>query len=448
MSQYAWSFGDPPKYNLNCANGCYLWIDNDKTPFFDLTAGGTHFAVLGHNHPIIKERLIDQFSHSSHFDIKTVKHREIETLASLVISKSHLKEKDYVFYLPGLNGADGIEAALRLSFQSHWSNGFTSKKWVISRKQSYHGMSADALAISDRANLNSQKVTLSSYRYQIEQHNPAYGCYYGKTSEEYLNESLSQLKEAIEKLGAENVAAFVGETILGGLIGDVPPVESYWKEVQRICKESNVHLILDEVYCGTGSSGTYHCCEHDDIEPDFIVLGKTLSAGIVPLSGLILRKSIYKEAISKDGRLAHSTTYQGHIWGVQAAIAAQTILSDLSFIKEVNRKGDFLRSTISAKLSANELYVGIRGRGLRNSLEFSAVDRNRFAEELHTALMQRNIFNICKWHRLSITPPLIITDGELEYLTQAICECFEAISKNHKPAQIAYEWLQDPTPVR
>ena len=111
-----------------------------------------------------------------------------------------------------------------------------------------------------------------------------------------------EFEDLIKKIGPENIAAFVGETILGGLIGDVPPTKNYWKGIRKICTENNIHLILDEVWCGTGAR-KYYCFEYDEIVPDFVVLGKTLGCGYIPISCVIvpsLFESIVKEKFRKN----------------------------------------------------------------------------------------------------------------------------------------------------
>ena len=107
-----------------------------------------------------------------------------------------------------------------------------------------------------------------------------------------------ELEEKILEIGPEKVSAFIGETIMGGLVGDVPPAENYWKYIRGVCDRYNIHLIIDEVWCGTGTSGKIYCIDWDEISPDFIFLGKTLGAGYVPISA-VLTSSEIEEIIKK-----------------------------------------------------------------------------------------------------------------------------------------------------
>ena len=122
----------------------------------------------------------------------------------------------------------------------------------------------------------------------------------------------------IIKIGPNNVCGFIGETMLGGLIGDVPPSKNYWKYIRQICDKYNVHLILDEVWCGTGTSGKYHNFEWDSIKPDFVFLSKTLAAGYGALSAVLVSSKIGENFNKYSKQIQYSNTHQGHLLSVAA----------------------------------------------------------------------------------------------------------------------------------
>ena len=109
---------------------------------------------------------------------------------------------------------------------------------------------------------------------------------------EYSKRSAKELEQKIVSIGSENICAFVAETISGGLVGDVPPTKNYWKEIRKICNKYNIHLILDEVWCGTGTTGKSYCFDWDNITPDFVFLSKTLAAGYGALSAVVTTNKI------------------------------------------------------------------------------------------------------------------------------------------------------------
>src|SRR5262249_26981984 len=149
-----------------------------------------------------------------------------------------------------------------------------------------------------------------------------------------------------------NVAAFIGETIQGGLVGAVPPTPGYWKAIRAVCDAYDVHLILDEVWCGNGSSGRYLCCAWDDVTPDFLVMGKLLAAGYGPVSALLMRAEI-ADALerSPQGRVQHGSTYQSYTLGIAAALAAQRIVTGEGFTAGIADKGAYLTKRLSDSLA-------------------------------------------------------------------------------------------------
>ena len=147
-----------------------------------------------------------------------------------------------------------------------------------------------AMALGDRPNLDFYKAIHPKNLIRVSEPNFFKNKLSDESEEDYCNRLINEFNKAIESEGSENIAAFVGETCLGGLVGDVPPPKNYWKKIREICTLNNIHLILDEVWCGTGSSGMYYCYEHDEIIPDFVFLGKTLGCGYVPLSAVLVNQ--------------------------------------------------------------------------------------------------------------------------------------------------------------
>ena len=142
-----------------------------------------------------------------------------------------------------------------------------------------------------------------------------------------MQRSINDFKSKIEKFGSDRIFAFVGEPIMGQLQGDTPPLKNYWKNIKKICLKNKIHLIMDEVYAGAGICGKYNCFMWDNFEPDFLLLGKTLGAGYIPLSVVLLNDKIEKTIKQNSGRVGFSTTHQGHSLGVAAALAVQNFIT-------------------------------------------------------------------------------------------------------------------------
>ncbi len=404
-------------------------IKTDSAEYLDTTAGGTSFSILGWNNASINEAIAQQLNKFGHMDYKIWNDPNVELLASVMLAKAPSGVAKV--YFSGNSGAEACEAAMKMSFQAHQIMGNLNKKWFISRKQSYHGSTADALALGDRPNLDFYKPMLSPYRAHVSMHHYKKNGFPGESEGDYANRCAEELEKLILEIGPENVAAFVGETIMGGLVGDVPPVGDYWKKIRTVCKRHNVHLILDEVYCGTATTGTYFAIEQDGVTPDFIFMGKTLAAGYGALSAVATTDEIYNIiASSDDQRLQHTTTHQAHSLSVAAALAVQKICSDNSFLSEVRRKGELFRSGLQDGLKDLNFVIDIRGRGLRFSVEHDFRQQIEFGKRFEEFMMkERGVLVNAKWHRICFTPPLIITDEEIERATIATVECFKVLSK-------------------
>ena len=212
---------------------------------------------------------------------------------------------------------------MKMSYQYHYSIGLKEKKWFISRKQSYHGSGTDAISLGDRPNLMIYKNFYPKFRAKVSDHNKYKNKLRFESDLEYENRSIDELEKKIIKIGPEKISGFVGETIMGGLVGDVPPTQNYWKKIRKMCDKYSIHLILDEVWCGTGTSGKIYCIDWDKVTPDFIFMGKTLAAGYVPVSGFVTNSRISDKIISKMGSIQFSTTHQGHSLATSAAIEVQ-----------------------------------------------------------------------------------------------------------------------------
>ncbi len=408
-------------------NGCNILLKNGRK-IFDMTAGINSHAILGYGNTKVIAAIKKQASLYTHVDYKFWNDENLVKLSDTIIgnSKNGLKS----VYFSGNSGSEACEAALLMSYQTHFLSGNKKKLYVISRDESYHGSTIGALTLGDRKNTHFYSKNLKLKRVKIPMHHPLYLKKDGETLEEYAKRSAKNLESIILKIGPKNVGAFVGETIMGGLVGDVPPAQNYWKHIQKICNRYNVHLILDEVYCGTGTTGKYFCFDWDKVKPDFVFIGKTLGAGYGAISAVITTKKI-ENILKSSGRLQHNTTYQGHSLSAAAALQVQKIVNNSIFLKKVDEVGKFMRDYINCELQNHPFYREVRGRGLRFSFEYSCKNRNKFSEKLYNNILEKyNILTSTKFHRICFTPPLIITKKEAERSLDIIISEFIKISQS------------------
>lgn len=408
---------DPVPPFVDRADGIYIYT-KDGRKILDASGGGTSYAILGWCHPEVNAAIERQLKRFGHLDYKIWADENTGALADILLSRAE-HGLDRV-YFAGNSGAEACEAAMKMSYQVHYDLGRKEKRWFISREQSYHGSTADALVLGERPNLEFYRPMLSPYRAHVPMHHPLYLKRADETLDDYAQRSAKQLEDKILEIGPEKVCGFVGETIMGGLVGDVPPAPNYWKYVRAVCDKYDVHLILDEVYCGTGTSGKVYCCDYDQVTPDFIFLGKTLAAGYGALSAVVTSSRIEDVIRRVQGRLQHTTTHQAHSLSVAAALAVQKIVHNDEFLSHVNMLGSYMRQVLTDELGALPIYRDVRGRGLRFSFEYQAEKPNEFGMQLADRLLSKhNILINAKWHRVCFTPGLIMTKEEADQVLGA-----------------------------
>ena len=408
------------------AEGSYIYT-KDGRKILDTSGGGTSYAILGWSHPVVVAAIDKQARRFGHMDYKIWTDENVEELAELLLSRAE-HGLDRV-YFAGNSGAEACEAAMKMSFQVHYDLGKKEKKWFISREQSYHGSTADALVLGERPNLEFFRPTLSPYRVRIPMHHPLYLKRKDESLDDYAKRSVQELEDKILEIGPEKICGFVGETIMGGLVGDVPPAPNYWKYIREVCDKYDVHLILDEVYCGTGTSGKIYCCDWDHIKPDFIFMGKTLAAGYGALSVVITSNKIEDVIKKGQGRLQHTTTHQAHSLSVAAALAVQKIIHNDDFLSNVNSMGNYMRDTLICELKDHHFFRDVRGRGMRFSLEYKTENNSHFSSQIADNMLKKhNILINAKWHRICFTPSLLLKSDEVDLILEKTISEFKEIA--------------------
>ncbi|MDK4717286.1 aspartate aminotransferase family protein [Rhizobium sp. CNPSo 4039] len=340
-------------------------FDADGKAYID-ASGGAAVSCLGHRHPDVIKALHDQldkmaYAHTGFFTTEVA-----EKLADRLVEDAPAG-LDHVYLVSG--GSEAVEAALKMARQYFVEKGETQRRHVIARRQSYHGNTLGALATGGNEWRRSQFKPLLiethhidpcyAYRFQIED----------ESDEAYAARAAQQLEDKILELGGDQVIAFVAETVVGATIGAVPPVADYFKRIRAICDKYGVLLILDEVMCGMGRTGTLHACEQDGISPDLMTIAKGLGGGYQPVGAVLLSGSIFEAFANGSGFFQHGHTYMGHPMAAAAGLAVQEILKRDGLLANVTEMGSHLGTRLNERFG-NHYHVGdIRGRGLFQGIE-------------------------------------------------------------------------------
>jgi adenosylmethionine-8-amino-7-oxononanoate aminotransferase len=412
-------------------DGCWL-IDRDGKRYLD-ASGGAAVSCLGHGHRDVIAAMhaqIDRlaYAHTSFFTTEVAEQLADHLVARAPAGMSH------AYFVSG--GSEAVEAALKMARQYFVETGQPQREHFIARRQSYHGNTLGALAVGGNEWRRRQfapllmPVTHVSPCYEYRDRRD------GETPEAYGQRLVAELAEAIERLGGETVIAFVAETVVGATAGALTPVPGYLKGVRELCDRHGILLILDEVMCGMGRTGTLHACEQEGVVPDLLTVAKGLGGGYQPIGAVLAQRRIVDSFARGSGLFHHGHTYIGHAVACAAALAVQQVIERDGLLERVLRQGRALAERLCHALGGHSHVGDIRGRGLFWGLELVhdratkapfdparklhvAVKREAMARGLMVYPMGGTVDGRQGDHVL-LAPPFIVSDAELDAIVERL----------------------------
>ncbi len=345
-------------------HGCYL-VDSTGKQYLD-GSGGAAVSCLGHGDKVVTEAIkvqLDQlaFAHTGFFTSEPA-----EALADLLIEHAPAG-LDRVYLVSG--GSEATEAAIKLARQYHVERGEPQRGRLIARKQSYHGNTIGALSAGGNAWRRAQFAPLLL---DVSHIDPAYEYrlrHEGESLEAYGQRAAQALEDEILRVGPETVMAFMAEPVVGATAGALTAPPGYFRRIREICDQYGVLLILDEVMCGMGRTGTLFACEQERISPDIACIAKGLGAGYQPIGAMLCTAQIYDTIANGTGFFQHGHTYLGHPAAAAGGLAVVTALIDRGLVPRVAAQGDVLRDRLVARFGQHAHVGDIRGRGLFRGIE-------------------------------------------------------------------------------
>jgi 4-aminobutyrate---pyruvate transaminase len=323
------------------------------------------------------------------------------------------------------SGSEANDTAIKLIWYYHHAIGKPEKKKIIGRMAGYHGNTVAAASLSGKPDMHADfGIPLPMMRHTEFPH------YYRNHQEGESEEAFStRMAEALDKLiveeGPETVAAFFAEPVMGAG-GAVLPPKTYFQKIQAVLRKHDVLFVADEVICGFGRTGNWWGSQTYDLKPDLLSCAKALSAAFQPISALLISEKIYQAMLiqgDKQGSFAHGYTYSGHPVATAVALEALKIYEETDIVGHVQSVGPRLIAGLRA-LADHPIVGQADGVGLIAGLELVADKKSRKpfpAEAKITSvtdqcarkhgLVVRVIGN-----RIALSPPLIITDGEVDEL--------------------------------
>ena len=404
------------------AEGPYLW-DVKGEKYLDLLSGYGVFG-LGRNHPEVRRVLID-FLNADYPSLVKLEAPLLSGLLAAELKKRMPNQLDMVFFTN--SGAEGIETALK------YARCATGKSTVIHCEKSFHGLTYGALSINGDENFREGfEPFLPHCRIVPFNHLPA-------------------LEAQLQK---GDVAAFIVEPVQGK--GVNLPAPGYLLEAQRLCRKHGALFVADEVQSGMGRTGKFLAIEHDgpEMDPDIVVLAKTLSGGFVPVGAVLCKKWIHEKVFcSMQRSVVHSSTFSQGSFAMAAGLAALDVLDRHQLVANAARMGDFIGNGLRNLQPRFELLKDVRWRGLMIGIELGSpkslglkmawtmchtMDKSLFPQAAIIPLLDKHhIITQVAGHGVDVIkllPPLVINEADAQWFLTAFEDVMTQMHKFPGPA--------------
>lgn len=417
------------------------WIIDESGRRYLDASGGAAVSCLGHSNEKIRAALVQQVESLAYAHTRYFTTTPMEELADLLVDAAP-DPLSKVWFTSG--GSEAIEAALKLTRQYFFEIGQLNRRFIIGRRQGYHGSTTGALSAGGNAwRRRIFEPILLETTHHIGPCYPYRHKRQDETLQAFAQRTADELEAKIDELGPGNVAAFMAETVVGSSIGTQPPAPGYFKRIREICDRHGVLLILDEVMCGMGRTGTRFAFEQEGIVPDMVALAKGLSAGYAPFGALLLADKIHRAIETGSKTVMHGHTFMGHALGCTAALAAQRFIDENDLLQTVRDRGGYLERKLKERFGQHPNVGDIRGRGLFWSLEL-VTDRNTQTPFPHALSLANRIKDgamanglICypmggvadgrQGDVVMLAPPFVVSEAEIDLIVAKLSQTLDTV---------------------
>ncbi|ARE39259.1 Adenosylmethionine-8-amino-7-oxononanoate aminotransferase [Rhodovulum sp. P5] len=419
-------------------DGCYL-IDASGKRYLD-ASGGAAVSCLGHSDQAVIDAIKTQldtlaFAHTGFFTSEPA-----EKLADLLIANAPAGI-DRVYLVSG--GSEATEAAIKLARQYWVEKGEPKRGRLIARKQSYHGNTIGALSAGGN---EWRRAQFGPLLLDVSHIDPCYAYRYRRddeSAEDYGKRAAQALEDEILRVGPETVMAFMAEPVVGATAGALAPAPGYFKRIREICDKYGVLLILDEVMCGMGRTGTLFACEQDGVSPDIVCIAKGLGAGYQPIGAMLCSAEIYSAIEQGSGFFQHGHTYIGHPTAAAGGLAVVSAILERGLVPRVQAQGEKLATKLAERFEQHPHVGDLRGRGLFRGIELvedratkAPFDPSRgVAGKIKKAAFEEGL--ICypmsgtidgrQGDHILLAPPFIVEDDQLDELIDKLSRAIAAV---------------------
>jgi putrescine aminotransferase len=398
------------------AQGTHLW-DSEGNRIIDGMAG-LWCVNVGYGRRELADAAFAQMQELPFYNtfFKTTHPRVVELSAQLAqVSPAPF---NHFFYCN--SGSEANDTAVRIAHRYWATQGQPAKRYVISRTNAYHGSTIAGGTLGGMAYMHEQMPSKMEHVAHIGQ-----PYWFGEggdmTPEAFGLARARELEAKIAELGAQNVAAFIGEPFQGAG-GVIFPPSTYWPEIERICRKHDVLLVADEVIGGFGRTGEWFAHQHFGFAPDLVTMAKGLTSGYVPMGAVGLHERIAR-AIIENGEFNHGLTYSGHPVACAVALASLAILRDEGVVERVKHDtGPRFQRLLRETLAHHPIVGEIVGTGLVAGIQLAEDpgSRKRFVNGAEVGTLCRdfcfngNLVMRASGDRMLLSPPLVVTHDDID----------------------------------
>jgi len=427
--------GDISGRVIKTAEGCYI-VDRDGTRLLDAFAG-LYCVNIGYGRQEVAEAIADQARELAYYHAYVGHGTEASiTLSKMVMDRApdHMSK---VYF--GLGGSDANETNIKLLWYYNNIRGLPQKKKIISRWRGYHGsglMSGSLTGLSlfhKKFDLPLAGVlhTTSPYYYRRDD--------LTQSEEQFTAQCATDLEEMIAREGADTIAAFIAEPLLG-TGGIVPPPAGYWAAIQPILAKHDILLIADEVVTGFGRLGTMFGSPHYGMTPDIMTIAKGLTSAYAPLSGSILSDKVWKvleQGTDENGPIGHGWTYSAHPIGAAAGVANLKLVDSMNLVANAGDVGAYLTEQLRQAVGHHTNVGEVRGEGMLSAVElvkdrdnrvfFDAADK--ITPQIVAAMGRRGVIAraMPQGDIIGYAPPLCLSRAEADMVVTATADALAEV---------------------
>ncbi|KAL6408814.1 hypothetical protein AUP68_07760 [Ilyonectria robusta] len=426
---------------VESASGIELKLASGQT-IID-ACGGAAVALIGHGNEEVTQAMVEQARKVSYVHTQAYTTAPAEELADIILEGNPFG-LEKAFFVG--SGSEAVESALKLARQYFYEKNEPERVHIISRQQSYHGNTMAAMSISTN---KARKAPYQGFCYPNVSHvSPAYAYQYKHENEseaEFTGRLLAELEAEFLRVGPEKVVAFIAETVSGATLGCVAAPAGYYKAVRALCDKYGILLILDEIMCGVGRTGTFFAFEQEGVVPDIMTIAKGLGGGYAAIAGVLMHSRVVDVLRQGTNVFNNGHTYQAHPISCAAALAVQWIVKRDDLVARCAQMGKLLERMLRAELQNCKSVGDIRGRGLFWGVEFVKDRQSRspfdpklgFGVRVQQAAFEKGValypggatIDGVRGDHLLLAPPFTVTEEQLDHICRVLREAVQEVEE-------------------